>query len=81
MPDGTFANLGLTAGELTALKTEWLAALSAVATGSQSYSMSGRSFTRADLPEIRKTIEEIGYALKITQGTLTRAVFLDMSNE
>jgi hypothetical protein len=79
MPKGTFTNLGLTAAELAAMKTEWLACLSSVSTGSQSYSMAGRSFTRADLPEIRETIAEIGYATQIANGNLVRYTFGDLS--
>lgn len=45
-----------TAAELTAQMTAWKAALLACAQG-QSYNMGGRMLTRADLPEIRSTLE------------------------
>lgn len=45
-----------TAAELAAEKTAWKAALLACSKG-QSYDMGDRSLTRADLPEIRKTLE------------------------
>ena len=45
-----------TSAELTAQMTAWKAALLACA-GGQSYNMGGRMLTRADLPEIRTTLE------------------------
>jgi hypothetical protein len=45
-----------TATELTEQLAAWKAALLAVA-NSQSYSISGRTLTKADLPEIRNTLQ------------------------
>jgi hypothetical protein len=71
--------VGLSSSQLATMQTEWLNCLSAIA-ANQSYSMSGRSFTRADLAQVRETLSEINHALSLANGTLTRFVHADMSN-
>lgn len=60
---------GLPAATLASLLTTYTTALTAVATTGQSYAIAGRSFTRADLPEIRQTIAEIVAAQNRAAGT------------
>lgn len=62
------------------MQTEWQACLSAIATAHQSYSIAGRTFTRADLSEVSKMVSEIAYAVKLAGGTLTRTSYVDVSN-
>jgi hypothetical protein len=72
--------VGLTSAQLATLQTETLAAISGILGGAQSYSMAGRSFTKADLGQLRTTLQEINYAIQHTDGTLVRNVHNDMSN-
>ena len=72
--------IGLTAAQLATLQTEWLACLSAIATAHQSYQIAGRSYTRANLPEVTKVLGQIGFAIQATDGTLIRFTRADMSN-
>lgn len=60
---------GLDSATLSSLLTAYTTALTAVATTGQSYSIAGRAFTRADLPQIRQTIAEIVAAQNRAAGT------------
>lgn len=60
---------GLDAATLASLKTKYIEALEAVAVAGQSYSISNRSFTRANLSEIKDTLAEIQSAIDYTNGT------------
>lgn len=71
--------LGLTAAELTTLRTNTLAALNGVLTGAQSYSLGGRTFTKADIRELRETLAEISHAQSLLDGTRTTRTYADMS--
>ena len=77
MVTGKFVALDV--ATLTAMLTEWRACLTAIATAHQSYSIAGRSFTRADLAAVSEMVAEIAYALKLNSGGLTRTVYSDMS--
>jgi hypothetical protein len=67
--------LGLPASILQTQLDAFLAAHLAIATTGQSYSMEGRSLTRANLPEIQKSIENLNAALQLAQGkTSTRVI-------
>lgn len=79
MIEGLFIHLDV--DTLTEMQADWKACLKAISVGHQSYSIAGRSFTRANLPEVSKMVSEISYALKVKQGTLTRTVYADLSNE
>jgi len=72
--------LALDVPTLTTMLADWQACLKAIATAHQSYSIAGRSFTRANLSEVSKQVAEISYALKMNTGGLTRVVYADMSN-
>jgi hypothetical protein len=74
---GIFRRRDLTT--LLRMRTEWDACLSAVAIGHQSYSIAGRSFTRANLSEIVALIGEIDDAIAYKSGTLVNTVYVDMS--
>lgn len=78
MIQGLFVALDL--ATLTAMRTDWLACLHAVAVAHQSYSIAGRSFTRANLAEVSATLAEISYAIQIQGGTLQRITYADLSN-
>lgn len=78
MIEGLFVNLD--AATLATMKTEWLACLSAIATAHQSYSIAGRTFTRANLKEVSNMLGEISYAQKLLSGESVRTVYADMSN-
>lgn len=60
---------GLDAATLATLKTAYTNAIVAVATAGQSYSISGRSFTRANLPELNQSLAEIVAAQNYAAGT------------
>ena len=68
------------AATLATMLTEWQACLTSIAVGQQSYSIAGRSFTRANLAEVANMVAEISFALKISRGTLQRQVYVDMSS-
>lgn len=70
----------LTVDELATLRTNALAGLNAVLTSGQSYSMMGRSFTKANLSDLRSLIADINAAQAAKSGTLVRTVHADMSN-
>jgi hypothetical protein len=68
MAKGTFVGLDL--ADLTALKTEYVKCLTAIATAGQSYSIQGRQFNRANLADVQNTLSEINYALGLANNTV-----------
>lgn len=60
---------GLDSATLATLKDAYQNAIIAVATAGQSYSISGRSFTRGDLKELNATVAEIIAAQNYAAGT------------
>ena len=74
---GKFVNLDV--ATLTDMLADWRACLKAIATAHQSYSIAGRSFTRADLAEVSDMVAELAYALQVNNGELVRTVYSDMS--
>jgi hypothetical protein len=67
MASGSF--VGLPLATLTSLRQKYLDCLEAIAVAGVSYSIAGRSFSRANLGEVRDTIEELSYAIKLADGT------------
>jgi len=67
----------LTANELTSLRTKYLSCLEAIATAGQSYSIDGRSFTRADINAVKLTLSQITDAQAMKSGTRARRTFTD----
>lgn len=71
--------VGLTSAELTTLRTQYLAALTAIAQA-QSYSIGGKQFTKADLATVLNMMGEINHALSLLNGTAHRHLVADFSN-
>lgn len=67
MARGSF--VGLPLATLTSLRDKYLACLEAIAVAGASYSIAGRSFSRANLGEVRDTIEELNLAIRKGSGT------------
>lgn len=59
---------GLSVGQIQELQTTYLAVMTDIAKGGQSYTL-GRTFTRAHIAEVRTTLSELAIALKIANGT------------
>lgn len=59
---------GLDLATLTELKAEYVACLKAIAVAGQSYSISNRNFTRANLADVKDTIAELQAAIDYAQG-------------
>ncbi len=66
---------GLPVATLTAMMTNFTNALTAVATTGQSYSIAGRTFTRANLTELSNIIAEIQAALNRANGTANNQTY------
>lgn len=64
--------IGVSSSKLTELKTAYEDCLLAIAEAGQSYSIGQRTFTRADISQVRETLGDINYALELAQGTRTR---------
>lgn len=60
---------------LTSLLTQYTACLVAIATAGQSYTIQGRQYNRAQLPEVRDTIAELKAALNRANNTGTTQTF------
>jgi hypothetical protein len=63
---------GLPASTLINLRDKYVACLEAIAVAGASYSIAGRSFTRANLAEVSQTIKELQSALDSVNGTRVR---------
>ena len=57
------------------MQTEWAAALSAIATAGQSYTIGGRTFTRANLDEVAQMVDDIAYAKGVVAGTIHKRTY------
>lgn len=57
--------VGLPVATLTSLRDKYVACLEAIAVAGASYSIAGRSFTRANLAEVRTIIGEFSYAIDL----------------
>ena len=73
MASGSF--VGLPLATLTSLRDKYVSCLEAIAVAGVSYSIAGRSFSRANLTEVRNTIEELSYAIKLADGTRTLTTY------
>lgn len=60
---------GLPLATLQSLQTQYIACLEAIAVAGSSYSIAGRSFTRADLSTVSQTIKELQAAIDNARGT------------
>jgi hypothetical protein len=70
---------GLPTATLTELRDEYVAAIKAIATNGVSYSIGGRSLSRANLTEMRNTLGDITSALDRASGSRRRTVLADFS--
>lgn len=70
---------GLDAATLATLKTNYLECLNAIAVAGQSYSISGRTFTRANLKEVSQMLAETQAAIDRLNGTRTTQVYPNFS--
>jgi hypothetical protein len=70
---------GLPVATLTELRDEYVAAIKAVATNGVSYSIGGRSLSRANLTEMRNTLGDIQAALDRAQNKRRRVLYADFS--
>lgn len=69
---------GLDAGTLNTLKTETIAAIRACLVNS-SYSLNGKSVTRADLGRLTTMLGQIEAAIAWTDGTSTDVTFVSFN--
>ena len=77
MAKGDF--LGLPIATLTSLRDKYITCLEAIAVAGASYSIAGRSFSRANLGEVRDTIAELTLAIQSANGTRIRTTYANFS--
>ncbi len=77
MAKGDF--LGLPLATLTSLRDKYIICLEAIAVAGSSYSIAGRSFSRANLGEVRDTIAELTLAIESANGTRIRTTYAKFS--
>lgn len=65
----------LTAAELAALRATYLACITAIGEGHQSYSLNGVSVTRANLSQAEDALGQIGAAQALLNGTAQRRAY------
>ena len=70
---------GLPVATLTELRDEYVSAIKAVATNGVSYSIGGRSLSRANLTEMRNTLGDITTAIDRASGSRRRTLYADFS--
>jgi hypothetical protein len=70
---------GLPVATLEELRDEYVAAIKAVAVNGVSYSIGGRSLSRANLTEMRNTLGDVQAALDRTSGRRRRTLHADFS--
>jgi len=70
---------GLPVATLTELRDEYVSAIKAVATNGVSYSIGGRSLSRANLTEMRNTLGDLTAALDRASGSRRRTLYADFS--
>ncbi len=67
--------IGLTTAQLTALQSAYADCLTAIASN-QSYALNGRSLTRANLPDVQRTLGMINAALAVANGNTATTTFV-----
>lgn len=70
---------GLDAGTLTTLRAQAVTCLGAILTN-QSYSLNGRTLTRANLAEVKDMVGQLTAALDLANGTTTEATFVQFNS-
>lgn len=66
LSDNPFVDLPL--ADLQDLQAKYVQAIKDVATAGQTYTFPGRSFTRANLPDMRDTLNQINVAIRVVTG-------------
>jgi hypothetical protein len=69
---------GLDSATLALLKSDYVACLRAISVA-QSYSIAGRTFTKANLSEVVALLAEINAAQEVTAGTNPTTTYADLS--
>jgi hypothetical protein len=67
--------VGLPVATLNSLRDKYVACLEAIAVAGASYSIAGRSFSRANLSEVREIIAELTLAIENAAGTRIRTTY------
>lgn len=67
--------IGLPLATLTSLRDKYVTCLEAIAVAGSSYSIAGRSFSRANLGEVSSTIAELTLAIQNISGTRVRTTY------
>lgn len=70
--------IGLTSAELATLRADYLAALSALAKN-QSYSLAGKSLSRANLADVRETLGQILTAIDLANDDSASETFVNFT--
>jgi hypothetical protein len=73
MAKGDF--IGLPIATLNSLRDKYITCLEAIAVAGASYSIAGRSFSRANLSEVREIIAELTLAIQSASGTRIRTTY------
>jgi hypothetical protein len=66
---------GLPYATLQAMQTTWTNVLTEIAASGQSHAITGRTFTQANLAEVRRTLAEINAAIAFASGTRVRRTY------
>lgn len=67
--------VGLPVATLNSLRSKYIECLEAIAVAGASYSIAGRSFSRANLSEVREIIAELTLAIESEAGTRIRTTY------
>jgi len=67
--------VGLPVATLNSLRSKYIECLEAIAVAGASYSIAGRSFSRANLSEVREIIAELTLAIENAAGTRIRTTY------
>ena len=75
--EGVFFNYPM--ATLLALQSSYLNAMTAIATAGQSYSVGGRTFTRAHIGDVSQALQELQAAIDRANGVRNTFVFANMN--
>jgi hypothetical protein len=78
MANGDF--IGLPLATLTSLRDKYVTCLEAIAVAGSSYSIAGRSFSRANLGEVSSTIAELTLAIQSATGQRVRTTYANFGS-
>jgi hypothetical protein len=72
---------GLPIATLQSLQAKYIACMEAIAVAGSSYSIAGRSFTRANLSEVAQTVKELQAAIDNAQGNRVKRTQVAFSTQ